>query len=138
MNCRSRSISFRIVSWSTDILFSPLNVAEFSCPLSGALASAEVTPVPTRGSLARQVRPVNQNSRPAAGQARGRLSYAADMGQIRVGTASWTDRTLIAAGWYPPGANTPEKRLRVYAPQFPLVEVDSTSYPPPPEQAARS
>jgi uncharacterized protein YecE (DUF72 family) len=48
------------------------------------------------------------------------------MGQIQVGTASWTDRTLIAAGWYPPGVNTPEKRLRYYASQFSLAEVDAT------------
>jgi uncharacterized protein YecE (DUF72 family) len=60
------------------------------------------------------------------------------MGQIRVGTASWTDRTLIASGWYPPEANTPEKRLRFYARQFPLVEVDATYYALPAEQTARS
>ena len=48
------------------------------------------------------------------------------MGEIRVGTASWTDRTLIESGWYPPEANNPEKRLRYYARQFPLVEVDAT------------
>jgi uncharacterized protein YecE (DUF72 family) len=56
------------------------------------------------------------------------------MGQIRVGTASWTDRTLIESGWYPPEADTPEKRLRYYARQFPLVEVDSTYYALPAEQ----
>jgi uncharacterized protein YecE (DUF72 family) len=50
------------------------------------------------------------------------------MGQVRVGTASWTDRTLLASGWYPPEADTPEKRLRYYARQFPLVEVDSSYY----------
>ena len=50
------------------------------------------------------------------------------MGQVRVGTASWTDRTLIASGWYPPQADTPEKRLRYYARQFSLVEVDATYY----------
>ena len=50
------------------------------------------------------------------------------MGQIRVGTASWTDKTLIDSGWYPPEASTPEKRLRFYARQFPLVEVDSSYY----------
>ena len=60
------------------------------------------------------------------------------MGQIRVGTASWTDRTLIASGWYPPEANTPEKRLRYYARQFPLVEVDATYYAVPAEQTARA
>jgi uncharacterized protein YecE (DUF72 family) len=50
------------------------------------------------------------------------------MGQIRVGTASWTDKTLIDSGWYPPEAGTPEKRLRFYARQFSLVEVDSSYY----------
>ena len=59
-----------------------------------------------------------------------------DMGQIRVGTASWTDRSLISSGWYPPEADTPEKRLRHYASQFPLVEVDASYYALPPVQTA--
>jgi uncharacterized protein YecE (DUF72 family) len=58
------------------------------------------------------------------------------MGEIRVGTASWTDKTLIESGWYPPEASTPEKRLRFYARQFPLVEVDATYYALPAEQTA--
>jgi uncharacterized protein YecE (DUF72 family) len=58
------------------------------------------------------------------------------MGQVRVGTASWTDRTLIASGWYPPEADTPEKRLRYYAGQFGLVEVDAAYYALPAEQTA--
>jgi uncharacterized protein YecE (DUF72 family) len=58
------------------------------------------------------------------------------MAQIRVGTAGWTDKTLIASGWYPPEADTPEKRLRYYASQFPLVEVDSAYYALPAEQTA--
>jgi uncharacterized protein YecE (DUF72 family) len=58
------------------------------------------------------------------------------MGDVRVGTASWTDRTLLESGWYPPEANTPDKRLRFYARQFPLVEVDSTYYALPAEQTA--
>jgi uncharacterized protein YecE (DUF72 family) len=60
------------------------------------------------------------------------------LGQILVGTASWTDKTLLASGWYPPEADTPEKRLRFYARQFPLVEVDATYYALPAEQTARS
>ena len=60
------------------------------------------------------------------------------MGQIRVGTAGWTDRTLIASGWYPAEARTPEARLRYYASQFPLVEVDATYYALPAEQTARA
>jgi uncharacterized protein YecE (DUF72 family) len=58
------------------------------------------------------------------------------MGQVRVGTAGWTDRTLIESGWYPPEADTPERRLRYYARQFSLVEVDATYYALPAEQTA--
>ena len=46
-----------------------------------------------------------------------------------MGTASWTDPTLLASGWYPPGVrNHPERRLRYYAQHFDTVEVDSTFY----------
>jgi uncharacterized protein YecE (DUF72 family) len=58
------------------------------------------------------------------------------MGDIRIGTAGWTDKTLIDSGWYPPDASNPEKRLRYYARQFPLVEVDSAYYALPAEQTA--
>jgi uncharacterized protein YecE (DUF72 family) len=58
------------------------------------------------------------------------------MAQIRVGTAGWTDKTLLDSGWYPPEADSPEKRLRYYARQFPLVEVDSTYYALPAETTA--
>jgi uncharacterized protein YecE (DUF72 family) len=58
------------------------------------------------------------------------------MGRVQVGTASWTDRTLLESGWYPPEADTPEQRLRYYARQFPLVEVDATYYALPAEQTA--
>ena len=48
---------------------------------------------------------------------------------IRVGTAGWTDPTLTAPGvFYPPGATTPEARLRYYASRFPTVEVDAPYY----------
>ena len=57
-------------------------------------------------------------------------------GKLLVGTASWTDKTLLSSGWYPGTANTPEKRLAYYASQFPLVEVDATYYAPPAEQTA--
>jgi uncharacterized protein YecE (DUF72 family) len=58
------------------------------------------------------------------------------VGEIKVGTASWTDKTLLESGWYPASADTPEKRLAFYAKQFPLVEVDATYYSPPAEQTA--
>src|SRR3954471_16946605 len=48
---------------------------------------------------------------------------------IRVGTASWTDPTMTAAGvFYPPDAGSAEERLQFYASRFPLVEVDATYY----------
>jgi uncharacterized protein YecE (DUF72 family) len=48
---------------------------------------------------------------------------------ILVGTASWTDKTLIECGrFYPKGCNKPEARLRYYASQFPMVEIDSSYY----------
>lgn len=60
------------------------------------------------------------------------------MGDILVGTASWTDKTLIACGrFYPPNCKTAEQRLRFYAEQFPLVEVDSSYYGMPTPQNAR-
>jgi len=56
------------------------------------------------------------------------------MGEIRVGTASWTDKTLLESGWYPAEVDTPEKRLAYYAEQFRLVEVDATYYSLPSER----
>ncbi len=51
------------------------------------------------------------------------------MGQILVGTASWTDKSLIETGtFYPEKSMTAEGRLRYYATRFPIVEVDSTYY----------
>jgi uncharacterized protein YecE (DUF72 family) len=49
--------------------------------------------------------------------------------RVLIGTASWADKPLIdSKKFYPPEANTPEERLRYYASQFPLVEVDSPYY----------
>ena len=57
---------------------------------------------------------------------------------VLAGTASWTDPTLIEAGWYPPGvARSAERRLRYYAERFPTVEVDATYYALPSERNAR-
>ncbi len=52
--------------------------------------------------------------------------------RILVGSCSWTDPTLISSGrFYPRGVSSAEARLRYYAEQFPIVEVDSTYYAPP-------
>ncbi|WP_282793932.1 DUF72 domain-containing protein [Streptomyces sp. CC224B] len=50
------------------------------------------------------------------------------MGDILVGTCSWTDRELVGSGWYPPGRRDAEGRLRYYASRFPVVEVDASYY----------
>lgn len=48
---------------------------------------------------------------------------------VLIGTASWADPSLIKCGaFYPPEAKSPEARLRYYASQFPLVEVDNPYY----------
>ncbi|MFE9447864.1 DUF72 domain-containing protein [Streptomyces sp. NPDC006739] len=50
------------------------------------------------------------------------------MAEIRVGTCSWTDRALVASGWYPRGRRDAEGRLRHYAERFRVVEADSPYY----------
>lgn len=49
------------------------------------------------------------------------------MGSVRVGTCSWTDKTMAEA-WYPPEAHGAEARLRYYAQRFDTVEADSPFY----------
>ena len=57
---------------------------------------------------------------------------------ILVGTASWTDKSLIESGlFYPPTAKTAESRLKYYAQHFPMVEVDSSYYAIPVPQTAQ-
>lgn len=48
---------------------------------------------------------------------------------IRIGTASWSHPALIDSGRFYPSENmSAEERLRFYATQFPLVEMDSSFY----------
>jgi uncharacterized protein YecE (DUF72 family) len=57
--------------------------------------------------------------------------------RILVGTASWTDPTMTAAGvFYPSGADSAEERLAYYASRFPVVEVDATYYALPARRTA--
>jgi uncharacterized protein YecE (DUF72 family) len=58
--------------------------------------------------------------------------------RILTGSCSWTDRTLVKhADWYPRRTMSAEERLRFYAANFPLTEIDSTYYAPPAEQQSR-
>jgi uncharacterized protein YecE (DUF72 family) len=46
---------------------------------------------------------------------------------VKCGIAGWIDKELIGSGkFYPPQTSSSEDRLRFYASQFPLVEVDSS------------
>jgi uncharacterized protein YecE (DUF72 family) len=58
-------------------------------------------------------------------------------GAIATGVTSWTEKSLVASGWYPKGVrSSAEARLRYYASQFPIVENDSMYYAlPPPDRA---
>lgn len=56
---------------------------------------------------------------------------------IYIGITAWTEPTLIAAGFYPQGVYNAEDRLRYYASQFPITEIDSTYYAPPSERVAK-
>ncbi len=49
------------------------------------------------------------------------------MKNVLVGTSSWADHTLVASGgFYPPEIKTPAERLRYYAAEFPIAEIDSS------------
>ncbi|BDD93868.1 DUF72 domain-containing protein [Pandoraea sp. XJJ-1] len=67
---------------------------------------------------------------PDASDASDASTSVATAGQnVYIGTASWTDKSLIACKrFYPPGHASAEARLRYYASQFPMVEVDSSYY----------
>ena len=57
---------------------------------------------------------------------------------ILVGTSSWTDKSLIdSRNFYPKDVTTPEARLKFYASQFPIVEVDSSYYAIPADKTAK-
>jgi len=67
-----------------------------------------------------------------------RTHDGAAVSNVLVGTSSWTDKSLIESGrFYPPDVATPETRLRYYATQFPIVEIDSSYYGIPTEANAR-
>jgi uncharacterized protein YecE (DUF72 family) len=58
--------------------------------------------------------------------------------EFRVGTASWTDPTLVNSDlFYPASVRSAEERLRFYAEQFNTVEVDSPFYALPSERNAK-
>jgi len=51
---------------------------------------------------------------------------------LLVGVTAWTEPTLVKSGlFYPKDLTSAEERLRYYAAQFPITEVDSTYYAPP-------
>lgn len=100
--------------------------AEYLPPTACLRCQTAVTPLPLRlpgcGALARV-----QNNQPWQNPVHGAATEK-DM-SILVGTASWTDKTLIECGeFYPQGCSSAEARLRYYSSIFPIVEVDSSYY----------
>ncbi|MDQ6720279.1 MAG: DUF72 domain-containing protein [Candidatus Dormibacteraeota bacterium] len=85
---------------------------------------------------------------PGVGVARRRAEEAGDIerspikvgkGEVRFGIASWTDPTMTVPGvFYPKGVSSAEERLRFYAGQFPVVEVDATYYALPSKRTAEA
>ena len=58
-----------------------------------------------------------------------------DGAEVRVGTCSWTDRTLVKdTDWYPKRSMSAAERLAYYSARFSVVEADSTYYGPPSRQ----
>ncbi|HJV64823.1 MAG TPA: DUF72 domain-containing protein [Geomonas sp.] len=58
---------------------------------------------------------------------------------IRVGTCSWTEKSLLESGaFYPAGISSPEARLKYYASRFDTVEIDSSYYALPSRQMAEA
>lgn len=65
---------------------------------------------------------------PCCGHGKGKAG-AEKIIMIHVGTCSWTEKSLLESKqFYPKGVNTAEARLRFYADNFDVVEVDSSYY----------
>lgn len=50
------------------------------------------------------------------------------MNNLRIGTCSWVNKSILSSGWYPPDIRSRDDRLSYYASRFNTVEVDSTFY----------
>lgn len=58
---------------------------------------------------------------------------------LLVGVTAWTEPTLVKSGlFYPQDVTSAEERLRYYAANFPITEVDSTYYAPPARNVAQA
>ena len=59
------------------------------------------------------------------------------LGPIRIGTASWTDKSLVDSGrYYLKDVKVAEQRLRFYANEYLLVEIDTSYYAIPEARSA--
>lgn len=114
-----------------------MHLAQFpSSGLAGSTAPAAATDLPEPTVVPTAVpaqvpRPDGGPAAQAEAEPEPRLQPLLPPGahRILVGTASWTDPTLIKCGrFYPKGCTSAEARLRHYASRFPLVEVNSSYY----------
>lgn len=74
-------------------------------------------------------KPLDEAAHAAALGLAERARGMARVGRVALGTAGWTDASLVKAGtFYPKDVKTPEARLRHYASVFPIAEIDATYY----------
>jgi hypothetical protein len=70
-----------------------------------------------------------EGSRPQQAATIAKLFRVNDAVEFRVGTASWTEPSLVNSNlFYPRSLRSAEERLRFYAERFNTVEVDSAYY----------
>src|SRR3954471_18263717 len=130
MRCGSAPLRIRLATRCASVFVLPEPAPAIT---SSGRVSLAVSPVPWEGAF----RCCGLSDSSGSGDCM-RLYINPVTANILVGTASWTDKTLIACGrFYPRGCGTAEQRLRYYAQQFPLVEVDSSYYAMPLPQTAQ-
>ncbi len=82
--------------------------------------------------------PSSEGTERAARALAARAPAPAVAGNVRAGTAGWTDPTLVKlSDFYPRGVRSAQARLEHYATQFSVVEVDATYYALVSEETAR-
>src|SRR5438445_6849319 len=90
-------------------------------------AEAAVAVEDEHASVERVVRPQRVRGHGRRIPAMAAATPRGSRGTVLVGISAWTEPTLIkAGGFYPKKTMSAEERLRFYASQFPVAEVDST------------
>jgi uncharacterized protein YecE (DUF72 family) len=104
-------------------------VAKKTTPTTGKATARPTVTTARKSGTAHDPGPEASAARGEAQAEAARHPLTVEQATVRLGTASWTDPTMVEPGvFYPLEADNPEERLRYYADQFPIVEVDATYY----------